>query len=159
MISLFTPSLCNLSLSYLSISIPPSPNPPSCLLGQFEFLNIKNSSAFRKYDRTTGIWQDDRKEYDRTKDRQRTLGKYMIDVCFFIALFLSIFGSLFFSRVYSSLLSFSFFLSFFLSFFRSLSSSLFPLFYISVSVSFFLCISIAQVVLQINLPFANCQTS
>ncbi len=27
----------------------------------------------------TGIWQDDRKEYDRTKDRQRTLGKYMID--------------------------------------------------------------------------------
>ena len=27
----------------------------------------------------TGIRQDDRKEYDRTKDRQRTLGKYMID--------------------------------------------------------------------------------
>ncbi len=33
----------------------------------------------------TGIWQDDRnmtgrQEYDRTKDRQRILGKYMIDV-------------------------------------------------------------------------------
>ncbi len=24
-------------------------------------------------------WQDDRKEYDRTKDRQRILGKYMIE--------------------------------------------------------------------------------
>ncbi len=59
--------------------IPPSRNPPSRLLGQFEFLNIKNSSAFRKYDRTTGR-QDDRKEYDRTKDRQRTLGKYMINM-------------------------------------------------------------------------------
>ncbi len=65
--------------SYLSISndlIPPSRNPPSRLLRQFEFLNIKNSSAFRKYDRMTG-WQ----EYDRTKDRQRILDEYMIDEC------------------------------------------------------------------------------
>ncbi len=80
MISLFTPSLCivcNLSLSYLSLSIPPSPNPPSCLLGQFEFLNIKNSSAFRKYDRMTG-----RQEYDRTKDKQRILDEYIIDFGF-----------------------------------------------------------------------------
>jgi hypothetical protein len=62
--------------SYLSISlIPHSPNPPSCLLGQFDCQNIKNSSAFRNYDRNmTG-----RQEYDRTKDRQRTLDKYMIN--------------------------------------------------------------------------------
>jgi len=40
-----------------------------------QFLNIKNSSAFRKYDRMTG-----RQEYDRTKDRQSILGKYMIDM-------------------------------------------------------------------------------
>ncbi len=33
-----------------------------------------DSSAFRKYDRMTG-----RQEYDRTKDRQRILSKYMID--------------------------------------------------------------------------------
>jgi hypothetical protein len=72
--SLFTPSLSNLSISYLSICIPPSRNPPFRLLRQFEFLNIKNSSAFRKSDRMTG-----RQEYDRTKDRQRILGKYMID--------------------------------------------------------------------------------
>jgi hypothetical protein len=73
--SLFTPSLFNLPISYLPICIPPSRNPPSSLLGQFDYQNIKNSSAFRKYDRNmTG-----RQEYDRTKDRQRILGKYMID--------------------------------------------------------------------------------
>ncbi len=53
--------------------IPPSRNPPCRLLGQFDYLNIKNSSAFRNYDRMTG-WQDDRQEYDR----QKTLDKYMI---------------------------------------------------------------------------------
>jgi hypothetical protein len=74
MISLFTPSLSNLSISYLSICIPPSPNPPSRLLGQFDYLNIKNSSTFRNCDRTTGIWQDDRQD-----DRQRILDEYMID--------------------------------------------------------------------------------
>jgi hypothetical protein len=68
--SLFIPSLFN-----LSICIPPSRNPPFRLLGQFDYLNIKNSSAFRNCDRnTTGIWQDDRQD-----DRQRTLDKYMID--------------------------------------------------------------------------------
>jgi hypothetical protein len=42
--------------SPISISlIPPSTNPPSRLLGQFDYLNIKNSSAFRNNDR-----QDDR---------------------------------------------------------------------------------------------------
>jgi hypothetical protein len=60
--SLFTPSLFNLPISYLNICIPPSRNPPFRLLGQFDYLNIKNSSAFRNYDRTTGI----RQEYDRT---------------------------------------------------------------------------------------------
>ena len=52
--SLFTPSLFNLSISYpiytvynLSICIPPSRNPPSRLLRQFEFLNMKNSSALK----------------------------------------------------------------------------------------------------------------
>ena len=39
--------------------IPSSLNPPSHLLGQFDYKNIKNNSAFRNYDRTT----------DRTKDR------------------------------------------------------------------------------------------
>jgi hypothetical protein len=72
--SLFTSSLFSLSFSYLSICIPPSRNPPSRLLRQFEFLNIKNSSAFCNYDRMTG-----RQEYDRTKDRQRILDEYMID--------------------------------------------------------------------------------
>ncbi len=75
MISPFTPSLSNLSISYLSICIPPSRNHPSRLLGQLDNENIKNSSAFRNYDRRTGIWQDDRQEYDR----QRTLDEYMID--------------------------------------------------------------------------------
>ena len=51
--SLFTPSLFNLPISYLSISIiPPSLNPLSRLLGQFDYYNLKNSSAFRNYDRT-----------------------------------------------------------------------------------------------------------
>jgi hypothetical protein len=71
--SLFTPSLTNLSLSYLSICIPPSRNPPFRLLGQFDYLHIKNSSAFRNYDRMTE-WQDDRQD-----DRQRILDEYMID--------------------------------------------------------------------------------
>ncbi len=34
--SLFIPCLYDLSLSYLSLSIPPSRNPPSRLLGQFD---------------------------------------------------------------------------------------------------------------------------
>ena len=76
MISLSTPSLSNLSISYLSICIPPSRNPPFRFLGQFDYLNIKNNSAFLNYDRnTTGIWQDDRQD-----DRQRILDEYMIDV-------------------------------------------------------------------------------
>ncbi len=51
--------------------IPPSPNPPSRFLGQFDHKNTKNSSAFRNNDRNmTGIWQD---------DRQRILDEYMID--------------------------------------------------------------------------------
>ncbi len=77
--SLFTPSLPNLSISHLSICIHPSRKPSFRLLGQFDYLNIKNSSAFRNYDRTTGI----RQEYDRTTgrqdDRQRTLDKYMVN--------------------------------------------------------------------------------
>ncbi len=42
MISLFTPSLSNLPPSYLSICSPPSRNPSFPLLGQFDYLNIKN---------------------------------------------------------------------------------------------------------------------
>ncbi len=73
--SLFTPSLFNLPISYLPSVIPPSTNPPSRLLGQFHCQNIKNSSAFRNYDR-----QDDRNMTGRQDERQRTLGKYMIDL-------------------------------------------------------------------------------
>ncbi len=67
MISLFTPSLFNLPISFLSIS------------------NPSLSKPFRNYDRTTG-----REEYDRKwqeYERQRTLGKYMIDVLEHSALF------------------------------------------------------------------------
>ncbi len=54
--SLHTLPLQNFSISYPPSLIPPSTNPPSRLLGQVDYKNIKNSSAFRNYDRnTTGI--------------------------------------------------------------------------------------------------------
>ena len=59
--------------------IPPSRNPPFCLLGQFDYLNIKNSSAFRNYDRTTGIRQEYDRMTGRQDDRQRILDEYMIN--------------------------------------------------------------------------------
>jgi hypothetical protein len=72
--SLFPHSLPDLSLSYLSIHIPPSPNPQSRLLGQFDYKNLKNNRAFRNYDRNMTGRQDDRQD-----DRQRILDEYMID--------------------------------------------------------------------------------
>ncbi len=66
----------SISLSPISPSvILPSRNPPSRLLGQFDYYNIKNSSAFRNYDRNMTGRQDDRQD-----DRQRILDEYMIDL-------------------------------------------------------------------------------
>ncbi len=62
-----------------SICIPPSRNPPFRLLGQFDYLNIKNSSAFLNYYRMTGRQEYDRNMTGRQDDRKRILDEYMID--------------------------------------------------------------------------------
>jgi hypothetical protein len=79
MISLFTPSLPDLSLSYLSIHIPPiSPSISLPLqtisLVSLVILTTKTKRIAERSAIMTGR-QDDRQEYDR----QRTLDKYMID--------------------------------------------------------------------------------